>query len=212
MLTKLQLDPAKQAKTARRGFTLTETAIVLGVVGVILGAVWAAASIVEENARISAAVEQFEIVSQNMTSLIQAGYKGAGGSNGSITDAMIKAGAIPQQYVDAADNTQADNPWSNADASNPQAAQGFKIYWGANNYRMSFYNVSHKGCVALIMQATNCKAGLAGCPVNVIVAAADNNDYDTLTKPQMTTTQAETECDYNSYSGGANSVEFDIAQ
>lgn len=45
-----QLTPRRQR---RRGFTLTEIAIVLGIVGLILGAIWVAAAAVYNNLRIS---------------------------------------------------------------------------------------------------------------------------------------------------------------
>ncbi len=52
-----------------RGFTLTEAAIVLGIVGLILGAIWVAAAAVYENMRTNRANEQILKVAQAVRSL-----------------------------------------------------------------------------------------------------------------------------------------------
>lgn len=59
--------PAFRAKS--RGFTLTEIAIVLGIIGIILGAIWAAAAMVYENNRTKQAREQSLAVINNWRSI-----------------------------------------------------------------------------------------------------------------------------------------------
>lgn len=48
----------RACRRVRRGFSLVEAAIVLGVVGVVIGGIWTAASTVNENLRVSRAVEE----------------------------------------------------------------------------------------------------------------------------------------------------------
>jgi prepilin-type N-terminal cleavage/methylation domain-containing protein len=54
---------------SRRGFTLTEIAIVLGIIGIILGAIWAAAAMVYENNRTKESREQALAVINNWRSI-----------------------------------------------------------------------------------------------------------------------------------------------
>src|SRR5690349_11023145 len=54
---------------AKRGFTLTEIAIVLGIVGLILGAIWVAAAAVYNNLRTSKGTTELLTVVQNVRAL-----------------------------------------------------------------------------------------------------------------------------------------------
>jgi len=54
---------------AKRGFTLTEIAIVLGIVGLILGAIWVAAAAVYNNLRTSKGTTELLTVTQNVRAL-----------------------------------------------------------------------------------------------------------------------------------------------
>src|SRR5271168_1816583 len=50
----------------KRGFTLTEIAIVLGIIGLILGAIWVAAAAVYNNLRTSRATTELLTIAQNV--------------------------------------------------------------------------------------------------------------------------------------------------
>ena len=63
-----RLNITHQAK--RKGFSLIEAAIVLGVVGIVIGAIWVAASAVMENIKVNKTVEGIFTISRNVQSLV----------------------------------------------------------------------------------------------------------------------------------------------
>jgi len=200
-----------QKRLPIRGFTLTEIAIVLGVIGLIVGGVWFVAGMVRENARISQAVNQMNLVGQNMTSMLQGGYNPGLGAGTDITASMISSQAIPSWATSpSAPTTQAVHPWNEGTT----ATTGYHLFWMNSNprtYRMSFYQVTRTGCVGLITQATGCTPGQPGCPIDVFVAQSAGTAIS-LTPPAsaLTTNQIQGLCAQNNYSGGTNSVEFDF--
>jgi type II secretory pathway pseudopilin PulG len=82
----------------RRGFNLVESAIVLGVVGVVLGALWATASSFNESYKVNKTVEGISSIVRNIQNLI--GYESSAriGSM-QLNQTLISAGAIPKDWV-----------------------------------------------------------------------------------------------------------------
>lgn len=76
---------------ATKGFTLTEAAIVLGIVGLILGAIWVAASAVYNNMRVEAANKQLMTIVQNVRSL----YATSTQMDNATTAQLASAGVFP---------------------------------------------------------------------------------------------------------------------
>jgi prepilin-type N-terminal cleavage/methylation domain-containing protein len=90
----------------RRGFTLTEAAIVLGIVGLVLAAVWVAASAVYNNMRISQATQQILMIAQAVRSMH------ATQTSITMTTAdAVNAGIIPKDMCDNASCATPRNPW-----------------------------------------------------------------------------------------------------
>jgi prepilin-type N-terminal cleavage/methylation domain-containing protein len=89
-----------RVSSLRRGFTLTEIAIVLGVIGLILGAIWVAASSAYRNLKITNAPKQIMIIVQNVRSLYasQPGFA-ASDIDTYMTGPMISAGVFPSDLV-----------------------------------------------------------------------------------------------------------------
>lgn len=86
----------KNMSQKHRGFTLTEAAIVLGIVGLILGAIWVAAASVYENLRVSTTSNQLLQIVQAVRSLHA--------TQNTIDDSLsakdlAKAGAIPSDMI-----------------------------------------------------------------------------------------------------------------
>lgn len=93
-----------------RGFTLTEVAIVLGVIGLIISAIWASASNVYKNKKLTEAQREIMVISQNIRKL----YTGRGSLNCTtttdITGPMVTAGVFPADMI-VAGKTYPQSPW-----------------------------------------------------------------------------------------------------
>lgn len=91
---------------ARRGFNLVEAAIVLGVVGLVIGGIWVAAAAVQANLRKSDASKGLIQIVQNVRNLY---YGQTPSATGAITTSLINANAIPGNFINGA---TAVNPWN----------------------------------------------------------------------------------------------------
>lgn len=92
----------------KRGFNLIEAAIVLGVVGLVLGGIWVAASAVQTNLRRSEASKALLQIVQNVRNLY-ANQSPATATT--INSEMISARAVPSDFVSG---TTLLNPWNGA--------------------------------------------------------------------------------------------------
>ena len=90
------MDDAR-ATRSRRGFTLTEIAIVLGVIGLILAAIWTAASTVYSNHKITTVEREILTIVGNMRSLYPTGFSSA--AQADITCDVMLAGVFPSDMV-----------------------------------------------------------------------------------------------------------------
>ncbi|MDD5587329.1 MAG: type 4 pilus major pilin [Alphaproteobacteria bacterium] len=121
-------------KKARRAFTLTETAIVLGVVGIVLGGIWVAAGSVYQKVRVNNAYEEIRLIVDNMhsigmgmTSTAQLTTPTGGGEDQPITPKAFTAGVFPASVLTAG-ALPARNPWNgNITIVGGQNTQSFKI-------------------------------------------------------------------------------------
>ncbi|MDD3370605.1 MAG: type 4 pilus major pilin [Alphaproteobacteria bacterium] len=92
----------------QKGFTLTEIAIVLGIMGLILGAIWTAASSVYQNQRSSHAQTAVLQIAQAVRNLYaQSSTTGSGAAD--MTSSLITAGVIPTDLIKG---STAINPWA----------------------------------------------------------------------------------------------------
>lgn len=83
----------------RRGFSLIEAAIVLGVVGIVVGGIWIGANAVSENLKVSKTIVGFKVIAANMQRLISRADSLRLGQGQDITAAMISAGVFPKDWV-----------------------------------------------------------------------------------------------------------------
>lgn len=103
--------PESVAHVKKRGFTLTEIAIVLGIIGLILGAIWVAASAVYNNMNVSKATTELLQITQAVRNM----YGTAPAVDSAMTaTSYIKAGVFPSDTTAAGTATVASNPWGGA--------------------------------------------------------------------------------------------------
>lgn len=120
----------KPRPKSRSGFTLTELAIVLGVVGAIIAGIWVAASAVrQKNATTEAAREIGYIVNRiqsiaaiNITNLYVAKDAGCSGGvsviSGNSLTANTTAGVFPQEMISGTDAAPIiSSPWGQGDVN-----------------------------------------------------------------------------------------------
>jgi hypothetical protein len=193
-----------------------EMAIVLGIIGIVLGAVWIAATKTSNAEKSNDAVSELQMIAQNIVQTLQGQtLQPALCTTGAtfpcdVTKAMgTTMLAIPSAYVTG---VTAVAPWSGSTLI-IKAIE-------ANQFRVSFFNVPTQGCMALLLQGTACQAtstySQPGCPVDAFTAADATTN---LTKPastgwqaatSMTVSQASSMCLDNT-TAAVNSVEFDYA-
>jgi prepilin-type N-terminal cleavage/methylation domain-containing protein len=138
--------PITVRQQRRRGFTLTEIAIVLGIVGLILGAIWVAAAAVYNNLRTSHANTEVLQIAQAVRSL----YATTGTISGAptaaeFTDSLVCAKAVPADMIATAcgAGTLVD-PWANGATTVTPDTDGA-------GFVISMTNVPEANCVGLIM-------------------------------------------------------------
>ena len=95
----LSIDESRRTPPVRRGFTLTELAIVLGVIGIILGAVWGAAANVYANHRVTQAVQQITTIVGSMNGLFVQGTIPSPGGGQPLSALAAHAGIIPSDML-----------------------------------------------------------------------------------------------------------------
>jgi len=128
-----------------RGFTLTEAAIVLGIVGLILGAIWVAASAVYNNMRVQTTTTQLLQMVQSIRSL-HATQQTMGGS-GDIASDLAKAGAVPKDMVGGTDDAMTvTNTWGGAVTIEPADS-------GAA-FQIEYASVPREACTELVTRMT----------------------------------------------------------
>ena len=91
-------------KSRRRGFTFTEAAITLGIAGLILGAIWAAANEVSMSRQVTESLSDVMQINQNIRALYsrQNSFSDTNGFSvgADITENMIKAEIVPPALID----------------------------------------------------------------------------------------------------------------
>jgi len=92
-----------------KGFTLTEIAIVLGIMGLILGAIWVAAASVYNNQRVNQANTGIMQILQGVRTLYA---QQATITDGDLTQTLIGAGIIPTNLL--VGTTAMKAPWGGA--------------------------------------------------------------------------------------------------
>jgi type II secretory pathway pseudopilin PulG len=125
-----------------RGFTLTEAAIVLGIVGLILAAIWAAAAAVYANMRVNDAQRGITMAAQQTRSMYAVSADtGVDGEN------ITSPGLFPSSWVkpDGSGGYIYFNPWQKDATSSMARVDGY-----GSKFAIILDGVDADGCAALL--------------------------------------------------------------
>lgn len=192
-----------------RGFTLTEAAIVLGIVGLILGAIWVAAAAVYNNLRVSTTSTQLLQMVQNIRSMHatqQTMDTTLTGHAGAVT--LAQAGAIPKDMLNDQQNpTQVRNVWGEqvgitSFTVNAVAGAGFTV---------TLPGVPQGPCTDLLVRNTG-----AGRDSGLLEAGANGTNSTLAQTPgangfPITVTTALGMCNLQGTGPTANTINFTFA-
>ncbi len=180
------------AKNKKRGFTLTEIAIVLGIVGLILGAIWVAAAAVYTNMRISNSNRHLLVITQNVRSLFATSTI-TGSADGVITTSLIPAGVFPTDLASAT-STIVNSAWSGATIDVYSAT----ITQTGDAFQVQFEGIPPQGCINLLTAATGSgrDPGMVGAGGSASAAtdALTTLNNLTLSNQSLAAASAATQC------------------
>jgi prepilin-type N-terminal cleavage/methylation domain-containing protein len=153
-----KLAPCATNRQKKRGFTLTEIAIVLGIIGLILGAIWVAAAAVYNNLRVSKATTELLQVAQGVramyatSSTVDSGadmtaYGTTAQSGGGLS--YLVSGIFPSDTLNATPPTRALDPWGGN--INVQSATQTVT---SDSFYVVFDNVPQNACISLLTSNT----------------------------------------------------------
>lgn len=162
-----------------RGFSLTELAIVLAVVGSVIGGIWALAANANQKAKERQIANQILTTVTNIRSYYQ-GQAGIAGDFATITNNLLRRGVIPAEMIRdrAAATLVADHTWGQQ-ASNGAAmpSGGFQVDDNSANaaggfigqsFRIRLNGLSRESCRKLAIQLSSgpTAEGLANIIIN----------------------------------------------
>ena len=175
-----QKDLSVEQQKKKRGFTLTEIAIVLGIIGLILGAIWVAAGAVYQNLRVSKAQTELLQITQAIRTLYATQTVVDTAAAVNLTSSLIAAKVFPSDAVLNA--TTVNGPWGGStmniySQTDPAGVTG-------DSFSVEFDNIPVSACIALATGATGSgrDQGLIGVanqndtignnvfPINVVAA------------------------------------------
>ncbi len=149
MITKTAQTPSR-LEQHKKGFTLTEIAIVLGIMGLILGAIWAAAASVYNNQRINSASNDIASIVQGVRKLYAMSNGTGVAANTNITGDLVLAKAVPSNMVNAATNYTAGNATNTLVGPFPGGQTMIIATADGGGFAISMSNVTTSNCISLL--------------------------------------------------------------
>lgn len=129
------------ARRRKRGFNLIESAIVLGVVGLVIGGIWVAAATMYENYKVGKTIEGVLTISRNIQNAIKLRDTAAIAHSTNIIDAVRDGEWCPKDWVYA------------NDVKHPFGGDvGVRVLHlaGPTRFRLELHDVPASACITLI--------------------------------------------------------------
>ena len=140
----------RRRRAANKGFNLIEAAIVLGIVGLVVGGIWVAATSVYANLRSKRATDQLLSITQGIRALFATSSSLGTLAAVDITPLMAQSNVIPTDMLsttpDLATSANTQNPWSGQIGV---VAGGLA---NATTFAVVYSNVPPAACVDLLMR------------------------------------------------------------
>lgn len=176
----LQSDIAQTLQKSKKGFTLTEIAIVLGIIGLILGAIWTAAAAVYNNQRVAHANTAIVQITQGVRALYATSNTTGYAAATLITDTLRSAGAIPADLTASGTANLANGPFPNGQTAVIATSDGA-------GFGIDMSGVTQANCTALVLAVGGAgrDPGL-GTPTVKTTAAPAAGDVTTTPTPLAT--------------------------
>jgi hypothetical protein len=128
----------------KRGFNLIEAAIVLGVIGLVIGGIWVVAAAMHEDYKVNKTAQDLLVIVRNVQSLISDVDSVAIG-NTSISSTIINAGGFPQDWI------------SGGGIRHPFGGQGYitnELSGSKGLFLIGLINIPPSACAKLIAKLT----------------------------------------------------------
>jgi hypothetical protein len=130
----------------KRGFSLIEIAIYLGVVALVIGGIWSASASFYENYKVSKTLEGNLEISRNLQRLISNADARAMPSWDDLTPFALDSNSFPTDWVNG---TKVTHPFGgNVEIRNVEDA-GFK------KFNIFLFGIGKSACIKLVRQASN---------------------------------------------------------
>ena len=127
-----------------KGFSLIEAAIVLGVVGAVIGTIWVSAAAMYENHKVNKTVEGIFSTARNIQNLISIRDANVIGESVYITSELIAADAFPKDWVNG---SGVKHPFGGyISILNQLTNEKFGMYFGG---------IPQQVCVKLVVQVSS---------------------------------------------------------
>jgi type II secretory pathway pseudopilin PulG len=131
-----------------RGFTLTEAAIVLGIVGLILGAIWVAAAAVYNNLRVTTGSNQLLQITQSIRSIHATSQTVDSALD---VNAVARTGGVPKDMMDDPnDPSTFINGWGGSLTIDPATINGA----ADTGFTITFTGVPQGPCSDMLVRNT----------------------------------------------------------